>query len=229
MITDRRRLLAGAAVVAGAWSVPAITTIDSAAAVGTCAPGTLDWDVFALGTVFSSTIVNGVTVTLSVTALPNTTLLATNRTIRAPLNGSVNQRAVQFQQLPNGVGRGQDVTFTFSAAVSNISFTMYDIDNLAGGWGDRVQMLTSGYTYSPAVTSGTGRVIGNGTATGTTNTTGPFRNNNTNLNYGDGSNNGNVTITYAGPITAFSFRYTNAANTGGGNQRIAVSDISWSC
>ena len=76
------------------------------------------------------------------------------RTARFALspNGSFTQKALQFQQLPDATGRGQLVTFTFSAPVSNVAFTFYDIDNMTGiGWGDRIQMVTTGYTSaSPA-------------------------------------------------------------------------------
>ncbi len=183
-------------------------------------PGMLDWDSLVTGSVYTTSVVNGVSVTLTVAPLasPPTTLLATNRTIRASPNGSFNQKALQFQQLPNAIGIGQDVTFTFGAPVSNVVFTFYDIDNLVGGWGDRIRMFTAGYTSASS-----GTVIGNGTVGNL------FGNSQLNNNATDGSNAGNLTLTCAGPITSFAFRYTNAVNVGGGNQRIGVSDMSWTC
>ena len=66
-------------------------------------------------------------------------------------------------------GNRETITFAFSNPVTNVAFTLMDIDNPTGdGWGDRVVMVTPGYTFTPAVTTGGTRVIGNGTNTGTT-------------------------------------------------------------
>src|SRR5262249_13946685 len=130
------------------------------------------------------------------------------------------QKALQFQQEPDAVGIGQTITFSFSKSVRNVAFTLYDIDNLSGGWGDRVQMSTNGYTFS---IPSDGTVAGNG---GSGNN--QFHNTQASNNLGDGSDQGNVTLTYAGPISSFAFVYRNAANTGGGNMRIAISDITFS-
>ncbi len=220
LMTDRRRLLIGGVAGVAAWVAPSVTGLDAAAAMVSCMPGTLDWDSLVTGSTYTTSVVNGVSVTLTVAPLAGTTLLATNRTIRASPNGSFNQKALQFQQLPNAIGIGQNVTFTFSAPVSNVVFTFYDIDNLVGGWGDRILMLTTGYTSTiPAGST----VIGNGTAGNL------FRNSLLNTNFGDTDNRGNLTLTYAGPITSFAFRYTNAVSTGGANQRIGLSDMSWTC
>ena len=219
---SRRAFLRRAAIVgAVAWTAPIVlSSTDIAGAVGSCA-AVLDWDTFTTGAMFTSAVVSGVTVTLSVVALSGTTLLATNRTVRAASNGSVNQKALQFQQDPDAVGIGQTIAFSFSKSVRNVSFTLYDIDNTTGnGWGDRVQVNTSGYTFS---IPSDGTVTGNG---GSGNN--QFRNTQTNNNLGDASDQGNVTLTYAGPISSFQFTYRNAANTGGPNMRIAISDISFS-
>ena len=221
-----RRTAIGAGVAGAAWAAPQIVSTEAAAAAS-CNAGTLSWGGFTVGSTFTSTTVNGVTVTLTTATLPGTTTLSTNRTIRASPNGGFSQRVLQFQQLPNAIGIGQDITFSFDAPVSNVSFSLYDIDNLFGGWGDRIQVLTTGYTSTIPSTftpvTPTGNVIGDGTAGNR------FRGSNTNANWDDNSNRGNVTLTYAGPITSFSFRYQNAANTGGGNMRIGISDITWSC
>jgi hypothetical protein len=214
--TGRREFLRRAAVAGTlGWVIPTVLSVQPAAAAGSCTV-VLDWDTFTVGSVFSSATVGGVTVSLSVAALPGTTLLATNRTVRAAPNGSFNQRALQFQQLPNNVGIGQTITFTFSRSVRNVTFSLYDIDNLTGGWGDRIQMVTSGYT-STAPSGST--VIGDGTAGS------PFRNSQSNNNLADTSNQGNLDLTYAGPISSFAFVYRNGTNTGGSNMRIGLSDI----
>ena len=60
-------------------------------------------------------------------------------------------------------GNRQTITFAFSNPVTNVAFTLIDIDNSTGdGWGDRIVMLTPNYTFTPAVTSGSTRVIGSG-------------------------------------------------------------------
>ena len=217
---SRRRFLRRAAVAGAVGrTVPTILTMSPAGAVGSCTL-TLDWDTFTVGTVFTSTTISGVTVSLTVVpiAAPPTTLLATNRTIRAAPNGSFPQQVLQFQMLPNATGIGQTITFSFSSSVQTVKFSFYDIDNLTGGWGDRIQMNTAGYTSTfPAGTT----VIDAGAAGNL------FRNSQVSNNLNANSNQGNPGISYAGPISSFQFVYSNAANTGGGNQRIGISDITF--
>jgi hypothetical protein len=56
-----------------------------------------------------------------------------------------------------------------------------------------------------------------------------FRNNQPDFNYQPTSNGGNMRVTYAGPISFFSFIYRNQAEEGGSNQLISISDISFAC
>jgi hypothetical protein len=215
----RRAGLAGAAAVA--WSAPQLVSMPVASAQGTCAPVTLDWDNFTADSTFNSTLVGGITVGVTTTALAATTLLSTNRTIRATPNGGFTGQALQLQQLPNASGIGQDVDITFSSPVSNVSFSFYDIDNQTGsGWGDRIRIDTTPFTFN--VPSGS-NVIGNGTGNGNNR----FRNSVLNDNLDDDEALGNVTLTWAGPLSLIEFRYTNAVNTGGGNMRIGISDITF--
>ena len=59
----------------------------------------------------------------------------------------------------------------------NVAFTFFDIDNQTGnGWGDRITMITTGYTFTPAFTTRRHHVIGNGTNTWQHQHHGRFRN-----------------------------------------------------
>ncbi|MCC5951728.1 MAG: hypothetical protein JJU45_06485 [Acidimicrobiia bacterium] len=225
--TTRRQLLGrGAALAGAAWVAPQIVSAPAAAAQ-TCVPGVLSWDDFAVGSTFTNATVNGVNVSMTTVPLPGTTVLPVNNTIRVPPNGSFNSQALQWQQVPNASGVGQDITFTFDVPVSNLSFTLADLDDVSGAWSDDVIMLTPGYTFSiPTVfvpATPAGNVVGLGTFTS------PFFNSNPNFNFLNTSNRGNVTINYAGPISTFSFRYRNGPLFGGGNQLIYMLDMSWDC
>ena len=56
-----------------------------------------------------------------------------------------------------------------------------------------------------------------------------FRNSQASNNYGPTSPGGNMRVTYAGPISSFSFIYRNQTESGGSNQLISISDISFAC
>lgn len=91
--------------------------------------------------------------------------------------------------------------FSFTKPVSNLTFTLTDIDSAAGDFLDAVK-LTPGFTYAPlsATMQGSGTVAD------------PFRPVGTNAPIDNtNSNAGNVTITYAGPISGFTIDYKNAA------------------
>lgn len=94
--------------------------------------------------------------------------------------------------------------FTFTRAVSNLTFTLTDIDSAAGDFLDSV-VLTSGFTF---VIPGTSTLQGEGTVAK------PFRPKSTNTPIDNtNSSAGNVTITYPGPITTFTVDYRNAASS----------------
>ena len=189
---------------------------------------------FATDSLFTSAVVGGVTVTVSRTLFPGTTELPTNRTIRAAPSGSLaTQKALQFQQLPNSTNIGQTIAISFSKAVTNVSFAFYDIDNLVGGWGDRVSFsgtpapgapatgpVPSSITTTNAAWSPTAsHVVGSGTSAL------PLRNTDTNSNNDDTTALGNVTLTFAGPTSSVVFNYRNSTNTGGINMRIGLGPI----
>lgn len=225
-----RRALLRAMVVGTAATTIAPTVL--AAPVGaqvlgsdTCIPATVDWDRFAVGTRFTNTIVEGTNVSLSSTRLGSTTLLSDNLTVQNGPHGAINQRYLKLNQVPaqNSTNNGQTVRFTFSPAVTNLEVTLTDLDNSSSGWGDRVVMLEGGFaSTAPPGSSveGSGIVIFGFLYF-------PFENSANNTNHPDTSPGGNIVLRYTGPITTFGLRYYNAANTGGANQRIGISDITF--
>ena len=228
-----------AAAAAGAigWTAPVILdSITSPAAASSCTTSTLNWNSFTTDSTFSKATVGGVTITITRFLFAGTTELSTNMTIRAAPNGSLaTQKALQFQQLPNAIGIGQTISIAFSKSVTNVSFAFYDIDNLVGGWGDRVAFQGTSAPGAPATgplpstvsVTNAAWTPTTSTVTGTGTSASPLRNTNTNQNDGDDSALGNATLTFAGPTSAVVFNYTNAVNTGGGNMRIGLGPITF--
>jgi hypothetical protein len=221
--------IGGAAV----WAAPMMHSVASAQAAASCGPGILDWDTFTTGSIFTNTIIGNTTITMGVSGVANTTLLPNNRRILAGPAGGINQKHLRFEMTPdNGStnnGSRQTITFAFSNPVTNVQFSFFDIDNQNNAWGDRIVInnpLTTPYTFSkpPAST-----VIGNGTNTGNTPTTGRFRNSQASNNLPATSDAGNLNIRFAGPLTSFSFTYRNEGESGGQNQLISMSDMTFTC
>jgi hypothetical protein len=225
---DRRTLLRRAAIGGAAiWATPMMHSVASAQAAPSCGPGhagRLDWDTFATGSLFTSALVGTINIGVAVSGVTNTSLLPDNRRVLAGPAGNINQKHLRFEMVPsNGTaanGSRQTVTWTFSSPVTNVVFTFFDIDNVTNSWGDRLVMNTTGFTFS--IPPG-GTVIGNGTNGNR------FRNSLTNNNLPATDNRGNLTIRYAGPLTTFNFTYRNEVNSGGGNQLISMSDITFNC
>jgi hypothetical protein len=112
--------------------------------------------------------------------------------------------------------------FTFSRPVTNLRFTITDVDSSTGDFRDALT-LSSGYkvthpaTITRASAAGIGEYfIATGENTPTDNTTG---------------NAGNIVVTYAGPISSFTITYGNAAGSFNNNldqdQTIFVSDLTF--
>lgn len=93
--------------------------------------------------------------------------------------------------------------FTFTKAVSNLTFTLTDIDSATGDFWDSV-WLTPGFTVSGKASG----LQGAGTSAS------PFKQTSGNTPV-DNTNGGagNVTITYPGPINGFTINYSNAATS----------------
>lgn len=116
-------------------------------------------------------------------------------------------------------------TISFAAPVYNLSFQIWDVDKSAGQFVDTIsaiQALTNtGATI--AATSVTSAVAGFNAITGSglgTVVNGTAVANNT-------TNQGTIDITFSGPITQFSFKWSNS-DPGLGQQAIGIGDIQFS-
>jgi hypothetical protein len=225
-----KKLAVGGAIV---WTAPLIAKTALAAGPTSCVAATFDWNTLGVpGDTFTSATVNGVTLTLQPSSFYGGSSAVGNnhRIIASPIGGLATQ-GVQFEQLPIENG-GQDIEFTFSQTVYNVSFTICDIDNLNGNWSDRITIVSpTNFTAEiPTVFVGggpTGNVIGAGTASGTTDTTGPFRNNRGSNNYNNNQNNGNITLTFPGPLTSIQLQFWCGPTDGGSNQLIKISPMAF--
>ncbi|MFN8019190.1 MAG: hypothetical protein U0P45_13855 [Acidimicrobiales bacterium] len=229
---DRRQLLARMAVGGAiAWGAPLIAKTAQAASATSCVNYTLDWSTLGSpGTTFTSTTVGGTTITLDAsTYFGGTTGINNDHKIIAAPIGGMNVQGIQFEQTPKS-GGGQNISFSFSQAVYNVSFTITDIDTLNGNWSDRITVVSpTNYTSSfPSGTllTGTGAI---GTANPPTNAVpgDPFRNTDTNNNLPNSSNQGNVTLTFPGPLTQFKLIFWCSTIAGGQNQLIKISPIAF--
>jgi hypothetical protein len=204
------------------WATPMMQSVASAQATASCGTGLLDWDTFSTGSIFTSTVIGNTTVSITAVAAPGTTLFASNRQVTDGPAGGVNQKYLRFEMTPNATGRSQTITITFSNPVTNLSFSLFDIDAVTNAWRDEVFINSNaGYTWNiPAgssVTKGTGGNINR------------FRNSNTNNNTPETDNDGNLGLGHPGPLTTFTITYTNGNQSGGQNQWIGLSDISFQC
>jgi len=156
---------------------------------------TADWNSFANGTQFTSaTVGHGIVMSLSPPAFfGNSEAVGDNHIVELGPKGNIPGHALTFEQFPQMDG-GQDITFTFSSPVSNLQFTIMDIDNgkevdFEDGTGYSDKVVVSAPTgFTSTIPSGS-TVIGNGTVEST------FRNiNDPTQSYGDTSAGGNVQI-----------------------------------
>lgn len=233
---------------AAAWSVPVVAAAAAAPAYAAspCDQRTnqlLDWDATTVAFSRTSdtaaraslTPATGVPVlTLDVAASYTGAMKAgyefpqnrANPSLRLAANvGNLTQSGISLWQSttstsPAPTADTGSYTFTFSRPVTNLRFTITDIDSATGDFRDALT-LTSGYTatHPATITRATAAGIGEyfiatGENTPTDNTTGSA---------------GNLAVTYAGPITSFTIRYTNSASSFDNqldqDQTIYVSDL----
>ncbi|SEB66972.1 hypothetical protein SAMN04489844_0806 [Nocardioides exalbidus] len=240
-----------AVVRTAAWSVPVISVAATAPAFAAspCDARTdqaLSWnggnvtftrtsDTVASATLVPATNVPALTldVKASYTGLmkagyenPGTNTV--NPSLRRSANvGNLNKSGISLWQAttrdtPSPTQDTGTYVFTFSRPVTNLRFTITDIDSATGDFRDALT-LTSGYTasYPATITKTTAAGVGEyfiatGENTPTDNSTG---------------NAGNLTITYPGTISSFTIQYSNSAssfnNTLDQDQTIYVSDLTF--
>lgn len=126
-----------------------------------------------------------------------------NFTVQNPVGGLgtyglvMGQRATGRTGAPGAFGH---YDFTFTRPVSNLSFTLTDIDSTSGDFWDSV-WLTPGFTLSDKAAG----LQGSGTQGD------PLKQKTGNSAVDNASGGaGNVTVTYAGPISGFQVNYSNA-------------------
>jgi hypothetical protein len=159
----------------------------------------------------SSTVVNGVTVTTSATATAGK--FTTNSVLITP-GGASNGSSVGIIQMAMDANIDdetayQTTTVRFSEPVYNVSFTVLDIDGGptfgAGLWNDIIEFNSDNGRPSGVVNNGTW--VSYNSATGRA-----MAISNQNAASGNANQaNGNITLTFAGPVTFFSIRHYSAA------------------
>lgn len=112
-------------------------------------------------------------------------------------------------------------TFTFSRAVTNLTFTLRDIDSAQNDFWDGIALTGAAFSSGKA---NAGYVTGTG-ALGN-----PFRADGTNRGVADGSTDGNVTITMPS-VTSFELHYWNLSDSSAflvdGDQAVYLSGFSF--
>jgi hypothetical protein len=115
-------------------------------------------------------------------------------------------------------------TITFDTPVTNLSFQIWDVDAVAGQFADKIfniqALAVGGATVGPD--SVTSAVSGYNTITGTGLSTVVLGT----ANASNTSNQGTIDISFSGPITQFSFDWSNN-DTGLGSQAIALGPLTY--
>jgi hypothetical protein len=115
-------------------------------------------------------------------------------------------------------------TVTFATPVINLSFQIWDVDSVAGQFTDKIWNIqataqgggTVGATSVTSATPGYNSITGTGLATVVLGT----------ANAANNTNQGTIDITFSGPITQFSFDWSNN-DAGLGAQAIALGPLTY--
>jgi hypothetical protein len=115
-------------------------------------------------------------------------------------------------------------TVTFATPVINLSFQIWDVDSVAGQFADKISNIqalaqgggTVGASSVTSATPGYNTITGSGLATVVLGT----------ANAANNSNQGTIDITFSGPITQFSFDWSNN-DAGLGAQAIALGPLTY--
>ena len=128
------------------------------------------------------------------------------------------KRDADKSSLFTGTSNKSVTTFEFSRPVTNLTFTIRDIDSTSNDFWDAIALV--GPSFS-AVKANSGFVIGNGGLAS------PFRADGSNKPAGNASTDGNVAITMPS-VTTFEFHYWNLSNTASsvdGDQKVFLSSF----
>ena len=157
----------GAAVAGAAWVAPSVVGFDVAFAGASCAQqDTLNWNDYTSGSAFTSknyAVVGpyaALTVTLSVTTVGTPSAYTGNKTVQNGPFGGVSANYWLLAMQNNAVNEGYDATFTFSRAVSNLRFTLLDIDRWTNLYQDKVWIAGAAFNATKA----NAQVTGSGTS-----------------------------------------------------------------
>lgn len=232
-LNRRRFIQAGVAGTAAAatWTAPTILSLDRAVAGASCAlTGTLNWNTIGVGNPFTSTTLAAsgpypaLTISLANTTVGTPTAVTGNQLVQLTPNPYGGQASPFYKYFMNNnaANEGYTGTFTFSSPVWNLQFTIFDIDrNLAAapatGFQDKVYLTSSAaFTFTqPAGGLPTGVGTSGNPWVGTTNTAVP-----------DNSNLGNVSVTFAGPISSFSMTFLSG-NLLNRQQSVGISNLTF--
>lgn len=233
-----------------AWAVPtvAIGAAAPALAASSCPPIAYKFDLNSSFTRSSNTSATLTTadpagapkpVTMTVTAAYTGNMKSgsetvgeanTNLTIQTGNVGGYSTGALTIAQTltgsPSNYQRNALGTYTFSftsggkpLTVTGLSFTITDIDSTSGDFIDTVE-LTPGFTItnrSAALTGGA--VLGN-----------PIKPTSANAPQGIDAAGGNLSVTYAGPLTGFTMTYWNSMSSFSGvdrDQTVFLTNVSF--
>lgn len=193
---DRRTVVRGLA-----WSVPVIATAVATPGVSASqCEGTIDWSAYPVGTQINTIPVAGASpaTTATFTATYAAQQPQTGRTgrVAAGPQGGVAQNYFVVELRPPRANDSVSIRVVFSRPVSNVEFSLLDIDGASPGYQDSVRVLTPGYTSQAAP-----RVIGDGT------TANPFRQSTPLSGVPSASPDGNLRLNWAGTVSEIEFVY----------------------
>lgn len=213
---SRRTVAAGMA-----WAVPVITaaTAAPAFAVSGCVVQT-NFDNLAVGSRPTTLYFPPSTITASV-AFTSTGNGGDNTPgdtgLVAATNTTPAWNYIEMEMLADlEAGDSITATITLTAAVENLSLILHDIDSTRSGWRDDVVVNTPGWTA----------VLGSGLQ-GAGTSANPYRPNSVG-DYPISSGQGDLRLTWAGPVSSVSFTYKAGINGDSRNQHIGLGNISFS-
>jgi hypothetical protein len=194
---------------------------------------TVDWNYPAANVNIiagsSNTTVNGVTVTTSAAATGSFTSNTAQIAPAASSNGSsVGIIQLNMDATNDNLSSYQTVTISFSEPIYNLAFTVLDIDGgpnyPSGDWNDIIDFNSNNGFPAGVVTNGGWVTYNAGTGRASA-----ISNQNA-TNGGANQANGNIRVTYAGPVTSVTVRHYAAAVTGTNNpsgQVIFIDDLTF--